>query len=462
MAASIPCSSLNKINKEERDHESIKMVERSYQRYREIISTLPQEKGWIAEDMCLYEGFWYQPTHGLPGVMFAQEHFQARPDDVLLISTPKSGTTWFKAIIFAIVKRTCYTNSTHPLLTTNPHDCVPFFEFLLFLKPPVEDVDNLPSPRIFATHIPYTSLPNSIMDSGCKIVYVCRDPKDVLISMWYFLAKMASKGVSTHLCGRGTSLPSQCSSVNKINKEKSDESIKRLESSYQRCRVINLPKEKGWTADEHLNRPAPHGSNLKALISAIMKRTCYTNSTHPLLSTNPRDCVPFLKLKIFTEPPVVDVDNLPSPRLFATHNPYTSLLESILRSGCKIVYLCRDPKDYIDRCGIFWPRVDHPRSLQLKCLFHLSCKECGVAKRRGDGKLSTSAIGGSTKILGSRKGTQSCSFVGRSRNMVAHSALFGRMRVLGVGSLYGGPLFGRMRVLGGRESLLGRLLLQCG
>lgn len=35
-------------------------------------------------------------------------------------------------------------------------------------------------------------------------------------------------------------------------------------------------------------------------------------------------------------------------------------------------------------------------------------KECGVAKRRRDGKLSTSPIGGSTKILGSMEGIQSC------------------------------------------------------
>ncbi|KAF7154685.1 hypothetical protein RHSIM_Rhsim01G0075200 [Rhododendron simsii] len=97
--------------------------------------------------------------------MFAQEHFQACPDDVLLISTPKSGTTWLKALIFAIMKRTYYTSSTHPLLTANPHDCVPFFEFVLFRKPPVADVDNLPSPRIFATHIPYPSLPKTILDS---------------------------------------------------------------------------------------------------------------------------------------------------------------------------------------------------------------------------------------------------------------------------------------------------------
>ncbi|KAE9456105.1 hypothetical protein C3L33_11988, partial [Rhododendron williamsianum] len=193
MAASLPsqCSSLSKINGEERD-ESIKKAERSYERYRELISTLPKEKGW-ASDLCLYEGFWYERLFGLEGIMFAQEHFQARSTDVFLISTPKSGTTWLKALIFAIVKRNCYTNSTHPLLTTNPHECIPFLECRLFKEPPVADVEKLPSPRLFAAHIPYTSLPKSILCSDCKIVYVCRDSKDVLISLWYHMAKMRSK-----------------------------------------------------------------------------------------------------------------------------------------------------------------------------------------------------------------------------------------------------------------------------
>ncbi|XP_058211485.1 flavonol sulfotransferase-like [Rhododendron vialii] len=193
MAASLPSqySSLSKINEEERD-ETLKKVERSYERYRELISTLPKEKGWVS-DLCLYEGFWCERLAGLKGIMFAQEHFQARPTDVFLISTPKSGTTWLKALIFAIMKRTCYTNSTHPLLTTNPHDCIPFLELRLFREPPVADVEKLPSPRLFATHIPYTSLPKPILCSGCKIVYVCRDSKDVLISMWYYMVKMRSK-----------------------------------------------------------------------------------------------------------------------------------------------------------------------------------------------------------------------------------------------------------------------------
>ncbi|GFY85670.1 sulfotransferase 12 [Actinidia rufa] len=178
-------ASLSKNNKEERD-ESIEKDEESFQRYRERISTLPKERGWKITNhpLCQYEGFWYRSAYGLEGVMFAQEHFKARPSDVFLCSTPKSGTTWLKAIIFAITKRTYYTNSTHPILTNNPHEIVPILESKLFREPPVANVESLPSPRLLATHISYTSLPMSVLGSGCRIVYICRNPKDVLVSMW--------------------------------------------------------------------------------------------------------------------------------------------------------------------------------------------------------------------------------------------------------------------------------------
>ncbi|KAK4263633.1 hypothetical protein QN277_029021 [Acacia crassicarpa] len=43
------------------------------------------------------------------------------------------------------------------------------------------------SPRILASHIPYTLLPESMKQSRCKIVYLCRNPKDILISLWHFI-----------------------------------------------------------------------------------------------------------------------------------------------------------------------------------------------------------------------------------------------------------------------------------
>ena len=36
------------------------------------------------------------------------------------------------------------------------------------------------------THISYTSLPKPIINSGCKIIYLCRDPKDMMVSLWHF------------------------------------------------------------------------------------------------------------------------------------------------------------------------------------------------------------------------------------------------------------------------------------
>ncbi|KAL7223168.1 hypothetical protein ACSBR1_024774 [Camellia fascicularis] len=190
-------SSLSKTNNE-KDHkdEEIEKIETIYKSYKEVISTLSKERGWISSHLCQYQCFWFDPMYNLSGLMFIQQHFKSRPTDVLLISLPKSGTTWLKAIVFAIMKRTSYNSMSvaHPLLTTNPHDCVPFLE-ILFKTPPIADVEHLPSPRLFSSHIPYTLLPESIRNSGCRIVYVCRNPKDVFISMWHFTAKLKTNNL---------------------------------------------------------------------------------------------------------------------------------------------------------------------------------------------------------------------------------------------------------------------------
>lgn len=45
-------------------------------------------------------------------------------------------------------------------------------------------------PRLFHTHLPYSALPESIKNSECKIVYIARNPKDTLVSMWHFFNKL--------------------------------------------------------------------------------------------------------------------------------------------------------------------------------------------------------------------------------------------------------------------------------
>ncbi|KAK4263644.1 hypothetical protein QN277_029031 [Acacia crassicarpa] len=161
------------------------------QQCKDLIATLPTESGWINVQLHQYNGFWFAKRH-LQGILNCQNHFQAQDSDILLVTTPKSGTTWLKALAFAILNRHNHYHS-HPLLTTNPHDLVPYLDMNLYYQKAMPDLSLLPSPRLFATHLPYLLLPESVNQSGCKIVYLCRNPKDLFVSLWHFANKIRSE-----------------------------------------------------------------------------------------------------------------------------------------------------------------------------------------------------------------------------------------------------------------------------
>ncbi|KAM0051508.1 putative Sulfotransferase domain, P-loop containing nucleoside triphosphate hydrolase [Helianthus debilis subsp. tardiflorus] len=99
-------------------------------------------------------------------VMALQGTFKARPTNIYLATLPKSSTTWLKALMFALVNRNKFKNHgllKHPLRISNPHKCLPLIEVEIFRNTPTY-VDPH-SPRLLATHIPYTLLPQFILDS---------------------------------------------------------------------------------------------------------------------------------------------------------------------------------------------------------------------------------------------------------------------------------------------------------
>ncbi|XP_051149272.1 cytosolic sulfotransferase 12-like [Andrographis paniculata] len=161
------------------------------QEFKTFLSTLPKIKGSFGPYGYLYEGFWYFPMI-LRGIVAFRRHFHPQSSDIFLITYPKSGTTWLKSLVFTIINRHRFPiEANHPLNTTNAHQLIPFLETHIYHKEENPNLDHLPFPRVFSTHIPWTTLPESIRNSStCKIVYLCRNPKDIIVSLWHFQNKL--------------------------------------------------------------------------------------------------------------------------------------------------------------------------------------------------------------------------------------------------------------------------------
>ncbi|KAL7606851.1 hypothetical protein Lser_V15G18525 [Lactuca serriola] len=161
----------------------------------DIVATLQKGKGWRGPEIFLHKGFWL-PQLLIKSLLTIHEYFHPKPNDIFLAAFMKCGTTWLRTLMFATANRHLYKISDHPLHHTGPHSVFPSLDVQIFLDQySVSKFDNLPSPRLFATHFAHDLLPTSMTSSSstCKFVYVCRDPKDALISKWHFMSKIRSK-----------------------------------------------------------------------------------------------------------------------------------------------------------------------------------------------------------------------------------------------------------------------------
>ncbi|KAG8079802.1 hypothetical protein GUJ93_ZPchr0007g5561 [Zizania palustris] len=157
--------------------------------FGDLVVTLPRKEQFLVGR--LYKGFWL-PEPYAPGILAFQRRFTPRPDDVVLTSYPKCGTTWLKALAFAAMARNAYPPAAadHPLRRLNPHACIPFMEDI-FTERREAKLESLPSPRLINTHTPYSLLPETVTNGGaCKVVYICRDPKDMVVSLYHFLRRL--------------------------------------------------------------------------------------------------------------------------------------------------------------------------------------------------------------------------------------------------------------------------------
>ncbi|XP_010604384.1 sulfotransferase 1E1 [Fukomys damarensis] len=111
------------------------------------------------------------------------EAFQARPDDLVIAAYPKSGTTWLTEIVYMIYKdgdvEKCKEDA---IFNRVPHlECRAKEMFN-----GVKQLKEMKSPRMIKTHLPPQLLPASFWEKRCKMIYICRNAKDVAVSYYYF------------------------------------------------------------------------------------------------------------------------------------------------------------------------------------------------------------------------------------------------------------------------------------
>ncbi|KAJ8024255.1 Sulfotransferase family cytosolic 1B member 1 [Holothuria leucospilota] len=141
--------------------------------------------------------FWvYQDEYALPILTSPEiiEEFRKldlRHDDVFIVTYPKSGTHWMQEIVHLI-----FADGHSDRVTANERRIV--VEMVDVKSPDLVPqgvpgfrlMKDSPSPRVFSTHVQCPLLPEQIWKKRCRVIYVYRHPKDVIVSFYNFHLKL--------------------------------------------------------------------------------------------------------------------------------------------------------------------------------------------------------------------------------------------------------------------------------
>ncbi|XP_077991334.1 sulfotransferase 1E1-like [Glandiceps talaboti] len=124
-----------------------------------------------------------------------------RPDDLISITYPKSGTNWLKHIIRLLLNNGTVEDSESipeetrgghlELIAAEEDDHPSIFAFKKIGNPDIcVNMETMKSPRYFVTHMKIDWLPDNLPKS--KIIYLARNPKDVCVSIFFLIRCLAA------------------------------------------------------------------------------------------------------------------------------------------------------------------------------------------------------------------------------------------------------------------------------
>ncbi|CAG5124896.1 unnamed protein product [Candidula unifasciata] len=107
-----------------------------------------------------------------------------RPDDVITVGFPRSGNHWTFEMVSMILSQT--TNFEHDHFYSRLIECLG--------SNVASTVEGIKSPRNMTTHCRMHHIPEQAIEKRIKLIYVLRNPKDVLVSMYNFVSNLQYEG----------------------------------------------------------------------------------------------------------------------------------------------------------------------------------------------------------------------------------------------------------------------------
>ncbi|KAM9316650.1 amine sulfotransferase-like [Gastrophryne carolinensis] len=122
-----------------------------------------------------YKGGYFQSGVTTKEVIDSLQDMEIRDNDVFIVTYYKSGTIWTQQILSLILNEAYRNGKEHFHAMTR----APWIEYNIF--------NTDPSPRLFTSHLQYYLMPKGLKEKKGKIIYVYRNPKDVLVSFYHFI-----------------------------------------------------------------------------------------------------------------------------------------------------------------------------------------------------------------------------------------------------------------------------------
>ncbi|XP_007954527.1 sulfotransferase 2A1-like [Orycteropus afer afer] len=133
----------------------------------------------MATDYLWFEGIPFPSyVQSVETLKFLRDEFVVQDGDVITFSYPKSGSHWMFEILSLIHSK----GDPRWVQSVAIWDRSPWLETEIGY----ENVKNQKYPRMYSSHLPIQLAPKSFFNSKAKVIYLMRNPRDILISGYYF------------------------------------------------------------------------------------------------------------------------------------------------------------------------------------------------------------------------------------------------------------------------------------